>query len=180
MIIAREEGTQHAVNESRSENLVVAGLAFALGEAAGEASCCGILLAVINLQGHEIGAWYSIFSCADRCQKHGVVHSEDNRAVGLLGYFSCLNGDGSSISQLNGFRNYVHLILKKLTVVSKTSKNKSIASQNSAKVCKKYYKPASYAFFSDLLSMWKAIRFVMLCFLLTFADGYYGSITTII
>ena len=76
MIVGGEQRAEHAVNKARCENLVVAGLAFALGETAGEAACCCILLSVVNLQRHEICSGNCILCGTNGGQKNGVAHTE--------------------------------------------------------------------------------------------------------
>ena len=109
MEIAGEQRAEHTVHQTAGEDFIVTGLAFALGETAGETSCGSILLTIIYLQRHEICTGNCILCCTNSCEQYGVVHLENNRAVGLFCNFPGLNGDGSSISQLNTFRNYVHL-----------------------------------------------------------------------
>ena len=109
MIVAGEERAQHAVHEAAGEDFVIACFSFTLGEAAGETTCGRVLLTIINLQRHEICSWNCIFCGADSGEEYGVVHAENNASVGLLCHFTGFNCDGSSIRQLNTFRNYVHL-----------------------------------------------------------------------
>ena len=109
MEVGREERTEHTVDKARCENLIVTCLALALGETTGEASCCCILLSVVYLQRHKICTRNGIFCGTNGGQKNGVAHTEHTRTVALFCHFSGLDGDGSSISQRNCFRNYVHL-----------------------------------------------------------------------
>ena len=99
MVVGGEERTKHTVDESRCENLIVAGLSFALGESAREPSGSGVLFSVIHLQRHEICSGDCIFRGTNSGQKHGVAHTEHNGAVGLLCHFAGFNADGSSIRQ---------------------------------------------------------------------------------
>ena len=114
MIIGGEQGTEHTVDQTTGENLIVRSLTLALGETTGETSCGGILLSVVYLQRHEICSGNCIFCGTNSSQQHGVVHTENNTSIGLLCHFPGFNGDGSSIRQLNTFRNYVHLVKKHL------------------------------------------------------------------
>ena len=110
VVVAREEGTQGAVNEARGQDFVVGSTAFAFGKSAGEASCSGVFFFVIALERHEIGAGGSVFGTADGGKQHGVVHAQHHCAVGLLGQLAGLNADGTTIGQGDGFCNHVHLM----------------------------------------------------------------------
>ena len=108
VIVAGEEGAQGTVNESGGEDFIVTGAAFALGETSGKASGSRVLLFVVALKGHEVGAWGSVFGTANGGKQHRVVHAEHHRTVGLLCQFSSLNADGASIRQRDSFCDYVH------------------------------------------------------------------------
>ena len=109
VIVAGEKGTQSAVHQTASENLVVVGLTLTLRETAGETSGCEILLSVLYLQGHEICTGNGIFGGTNGGQEHRVVHAEHHGSIGLFGQFPGLDADGSSIRQLDCLCNYVHL-----------------------------------------------------------------------
>ena len=111
VIVRREEGTEGAVNETRSQNLVVASTTFAFGESTGEATHSGVFFFIVTLQGHEIGAGGSVFGTANGSEKHRVVHAQHHRAVRLLRELTGLNADGTSIRQGDSLCNNVHLIL---------------------------------------------------------------------
>ena len=121
MVVGGEEGTEGTVDQTRGKNLVVTCLAFTLGETAGETACGTVLLAIIYLQRHKICTRNCVLSCTNSCQKHGVAHTEYCGTVSLFCNLSGLNCDGSSIRQLNCFRNYVHL--KNVIVLIFASKN---------------------------------------------------------
>ena len=110
VIVRGKEGTEGTVNETRGQDLVAAGAAFALGETTGEASHGRVLFFVITLQRHEIGAGYSVFGTANGSEKHGVVHAQHHCAVGLLRELTGLDADGASVGQRDCFGNNVHLI----------------------------------------------------------------------
>ena len=108
VIIAGEEGAEGAVNESGGKDFVVTGATFALGETSGEASGGRVLLFVVALKGHEVGAGGSVFGTADGGKQHRVVHAEHHRSVGLLCQFSSLNADGTPIRQRDSLCDNVH------------------------------------------------------------------------
>ena len=114
MVVGGEERAKHAVYQTRGEDFIVAGLAFALGKSSRETTCCGILFSVVYLQRHEICSGNCIFCGTNSSQQYGVAHPEHHASISLLCHFPGFNGDGSAISQLKGFCNYVHLILKHL------------------------------------------------------------------
>ena len=115
MIIGGEKRTKGTVYETRHQNLIVAGFAFALGESAGETACGAVLFTIVHLQRHEIGSRNCIFGCTNSCEQYGVAHAEHGSAIGLFCNLSGLNCDGSSIRQLNCLGNYVHLKIEKIT-----------------------------------------------------------------
>ena len=111
VIVRGEEGTEGAVNKTRSENLVVASTTFAFGESTGESTHSGVFFFIVTLERHEIGARGSVFGTANGSEKHGVVHTQHHCAIGLLRELTSLNADGASIRQGDSLCNNVHLIL---------------------------------------------------------------------
>ena len=111
VIVRGEEGTEGAVNKTRSENLVVASTTFAFGESTRESTHSGVFFFVVTLERHEIGARGSVFGTANGSEKHGVVHAQHHCAIGLLRELTSLNADGASIRQGDSLCNNVHLIL---------------------------------------------------------------------
>ena len=111
MVVAGEKGTQGTVDETRCEDLIVAGLAFTLGEAAGETTCRSILLFVLHCQGHKIGTWSHGTSCTNGGKKHSATHAKFNGTIGLLRYLTRLEGDGTSITQGNRLLDWVNQIV---------------------------------------------------------------------
>ena len=87
----------------------LAGFAFALSKSAGETSGCAVLFTIIYLQRHKICSGNCIFCGTNSGEQYGIVHTQNNRAVGLFCHFPGFNGDGTSISQLKSLCNYVHL-----------------------------------------------------------------------
>ena len=114
VIVAREEGTQRAVDQTRGENFIVGGTPFALREASGETPGGCVFFLVVTLQGHEVRAGDGVL-CAAHCgQQHRVVQTEHDGAVGLLGQLAGLDADGAPIGQRDGLGNHVHrfIVLK--------------------------------------------------------------------
>ena len=98
-----EQGAEHAVNEAGSENLVVVGAAFTLGETARVTAKGRIFFFVFNLKRHEVGPFFG-FLCRNHCgEQHGVAHSQFNSSIGLLGKLSSFEGDFATITQHDGF-----------------------------------------------------------------------------
>ena len=99
MVVGWEQWTECAVDKAASEDFLIAGFAFTLGETSRETAVGGILLAILYLEWHEICSWYCIFGCANSGQEHSVTHTEHHRTIGLLCELTCLNADFSSIRQ---------------------------------------------------------------------------------
>ena len=114
MVVRREKRTQCTVHKTRSEYFVIVGFAFALGKSAGETAGSTVLLTIIYLQRHEICTRNGVLCCTNSCEEYCVAHAENRSTISLFCNFSGLNRDGSSIRQLNCFRNYVHLKKLKL------------------------------------------------------------------
>ena len=76
------------VDLAAGENFALAGTAFALDEAAGDASAGVGVLAVIHGEGEEIDALAGIGVGGGGGQNDVVAHAHDDRAVRLLGQFS--------------------------------------------------------------------------------------------
>ena len=90
MIIVGEKGSEHAVNETCSEDFVVRSTTFALEETSGETTERGEFFFVLNLKGHEVHALAGFLSRHDCCKQHGASHAQFYRSIGLLGEFTCL------------------------------------------------------------------------------------------
>ncbi len=91
VVIGGEQWAKSAVNKARNQNLFVRGLTFTFGKAAWETAGSIILFPVINSHRHEVGARNGLFGCRYCGKQYGIVHSENNSAVGLLGNLSCFN-----------------------------------------------------------------------------------------
>ena len=83
-----EQRPHRAVDLAAGENFALAGPAFALDEAAGNASAGVGVFAIINGQREEVDAfaWFGIRGGG--CENDVVAHSYNDGAVGLLGQFS--------------------------------------------------------------------------------------------
>ncbi len=81
----REQGTHRAVDLAAGENLTLAGTAFALDEAAGDASAGIGVFAIVNRQGEEIDAFTGIGIGRGRGENDVIANAHHHRAVRLLG-----------------------------------------------------------------------------------------------
>ena len=109
VVVGGEKGTECPVYKAGSKDFVVTCFAFTLRETTGETACSAVLLTIIYLQRHKICTRNGILGCTNSCEQYGVAHSQDSGTISLFCNLSGLNRDGSSIWQLNCFRNYVHL-----------------------------------------------------------------------
>ena len=85
MVVIWEEGTQGTVYETASQDFIVRSLAFAAREATREATESGILLLVLDLEGHEVNPRIGILGCAYSGQQDGIPHAKGYGTVSLLG-----------------------------------------------------------------------------------------------
>jgi hypothetical protein len=85
MVVIWEEGTQGTVYETTSQDFIVRSLAFAAREATREATESGILLLVLDLEGHEVNPRIGILGCAYSGQQDGIPHAKGYGTVSLLG-----------------------------------------------------------------------------------------------
>src|SRR5690554_2698615 len=97
VVIVREEGSQHTVDESAGQYLSVGRSSFSFQEASGEASRGGKFLAVINRQRHEVGTRGGIFGCANGGQQHRVAHTKGHGAVCLFCQLPRFERDRASV-----------------------------------------------------------------------------------
>ncbi len=81
----REQGTHGAVNLAAGENFALAGTAFALDEAAGNASAGVGVFAIVDGQGEEIDALAGIGVGGGGGQNDVVANAHNDRTVRLLG-----------------------------------------------------------------------------------------------
>ncbi len=61
VVVVREKGAESTVNKTGSQDFVVAGTAFTLGEAAGETSVGREFFFILDGQGHEVDPFASLF-----------------------------------------------------------------------------------------------------------------------
>jgi hypothetical protein len=85
MVVIWEEGTQGTVYETASQDFIVRSLAFAAREATREATESGILLLVLDLEGHKVNPRIGILGCAYSGQQDGIPHAKGYGTVSLLG-----------------------------------------------------------------------------------------------
>ena len=107
MIIVREKRTECTVNQSCCQDLIVGSLSLSLCETSREAATGGIFFLVFYLQRHEINTWVRVFRGADGRQQYRIVHTNGDGAVGLFSQFPSLDGNGSSITQLDRLVNRI-------------------------------------------------------------------------
>ena len=81
----REQRAHGAVDLAAGENFALAGTAFALDEAAGNASAGVSVFAVVNGQGEEIDAFAGIRIGGGGGENDVVADAHNDRTVGLLG-----------------------------------------------------------------------------------------------
>ena len=84
----REQRAHGAVDLAAGENLSLAGTAFALDEAAGNASAGVGVFAIVDGQGEEIDALAGIGVGGGGGENDVVANAHHDRAVRLLGQFS--------------------------------------------------------------------------------------------
>ena len=97
MEIAWEQWTKCAVNKTACEDFLVTCLALTLCEATRETTCSSVLLAILNLQWHEICSRNCIFCCANSSEEYCVTHLQGTRTISLLCELTGLNGDLTTI-----------------------------------------------------------------------------------
>jgi len=85
MVVIWEEGAQGTVYETTSQDFIVRSLAFAAREATREATESGILLLVLDLEGHKVNPRIGILGCAYSGQQDGIPHAKGYGTVSLLG-----------------------------------------------------------------------------------------------
>ena len=99
----REERADGAIDLARGENFFLGGAAFALDEAAGDASAGVGELAVLDGEGEKVDALFGV-GRGYGCGENGVVAAGgEGRAGGLLGDASCLEFDVLATGKLNGY-----------------------------------------------------------------------------
>ena len=91
VIVRREERAQGTVYQTRDEDLLIAGFTLTLSESARETACSTVLLTIVYLQRHEICSRNCLFGCANGSKQHGVAHTQDSSAIGLLRNLSGFN-----------------------------------------------------------------------------------------
>ena len=118
MIIVGEKGTEHAVDQTRSEDFIIAGAAFALEETTGETTVGREFFFVLDCQRHEVNTFASFLGRNDRGKQHGVAHAEFYRSISLLCKFPGLEGNLAAVSKRDGFFDWIHISFKNIDVAS--------------------------------------------------------------
>ena len=108
MEVVREERSESSVHKSCDEDFIVGSFSFTFHEAARESSCSVEFLLVVNLERKEVGSFGYFFSTCDGGEKHCASHFYDCRAVCLLGKFSGLDLDDSTVGEFDLFVDDVH------------------------------------------------------------------------
>ena len=80
-----EQRAQRAVDEARSQRLVLGGAAFALEEATRDAAGSGVFFLVMNGQREEILAFLDALGSRDGAQNDSFTISSEHGAIGLTG-----------------------------------------------------------------------------------------------
>ena len=88
-----EERPHGPVDHTAGENFFFGRTAFAFDEAAGEASGCVSVLAVIHREREKSLSGLGVFIGARGDQHHGISRPDNDGTIGLLGQFPGLDGD---------------------------------------------------------------------------------------
>ncbi len=108
MEIFREQRSESTVYKPGNQNLIVAGLSLSLHKSARETSCGIKLLLVIYLKREEVHILFCFFGASNGGKKHCATHLNYGRAICLLGQFSSLNFNGTSVCELDCFLDNIH------------------------------------------------------------------------
>ncbi len=103
VVIVGEEGSKHAVDKARGQDLIVRGAPFALQEAAGKTAEGGEFFFVFNLKGHEVDPFAGLFGRHYGGKDHRVAHPQLYRSIGLLCQLAGLEGYLAAVGQGDGF-----------------------------------------------------------------------------
>ena len=90
----REERTNRPVDAAAGEDFLLGRLAFALEEAARNAARGVGIFAIVDGEREEVDSLARGVGMTRRDEHHGVALADDDRSVGLLGQFACLDGQG--------------------------------------------------------------------------------------
>ncbi len=99
----REHGADGTINLTRSQDFFLAGTAFALDEAAGDASAGIGVFAVIDRQREEIDAFPRVRRRDCGCQNDGFAGCDQSRAGRLLGHAPGLKDQPLAAGKLDGY-----------------------------------------------------------------------------
>ncbi len=106
-----EHGADGAVDLAAGENLTLAGTAFALDKAAGNAATGIGVFAVIHGQGEKIEAFFGIRSGHGGGQNHVVTLGHEHGARGLLGHAACFKSQSLATGKLDS-----HFLFHKILI----------------------------------------------------------------
>src|SRR5205814_5621877 len=84
--IIRKQRADGAVDETRSERLLLGGPAFMLEEAAGNSACRVCLFDIVDSQGEEIAPWPGRTLANSSDEDGGIPHGNFYGPVGLPGH----------------------------------------------------------------------------------------------
>ena len=98
-----EEGADGAVDLARGEDFLLAGAAFTLDEAAGDASASIGEFAVFDGEREEVDALFGVGRCDGGCQYGVVATGGESGAGSLLGDAPCLEFNMLATGKLNGY-----------------------------------------------------------------------------
>ena len=90
----REERPDRPIDHAAGQRFLFGGLAFALEEAAGNASRGVGVFAVVDGERKEVDSFTRARRVAGGHEDHGVAHADDDRAIGLLGQTARLDREG--------------------------------------------------------------------------------------
>ncbi|MNT21423.1 hypothetical protein D3C72_1567620 [compost metagenome] len=101
-----EQRTDRTVDQTAGQGFVLAGLGFALEEAARDLACSVGLLDVVHRQGEEVLSWLGTLGCHHGGQHHGVINVHQHSAGGLAGDLTRFHDDGL-VTPLEGLGDFV-------------------------------------------------------------------------
>ena len=108
MEIIREKWSESTVYKPSYQNLIVTCLTFSLHKTSRESSGGIELLLVIYLQWKKVHVLFCFLGACHGGKKHCATHLNYGRAICLLGQFSSLNLNGTSVCELDCFLYNIH------------------------------------------------------------------------
>ena len=101
VVFLREERSQYPIHQAHCKDFLITRACFTLEETTGEAPSSSKFFTIIYSQRKEIHTFTCFLISNDCGQEHGIAHLYHYGTIGLLGQFSCFNGDCTSIGKSN-------------------------------------------------------------------------------